>query len=46
MIRKADSGDIPDLVILNSLVQNIHVKLFEKSGFKAYNQKMFLALDS
>ena len=28
MIRKADSGDIPDLVILNSQVQNIHVKLF------------------
>jgi len=28
MIRKADSGDIPNLVILNSQVQNIHVKLF------------------
>ncbi len=28
MIRKADSGDIPNLVMLNSQVQNLHVKLF------------------
>lgn len=28
MIRKADSADISNLVILNSQVQNIHVKLF------------------
>ncbi len=28
MIRLASFGDIPDLVLLNSLVHNIHVKLF------------------
>lgn len=28
MIRKADSGDIPNLVMLNSQVQNLHVNLF------------------